>query len=273
MNVKLLIDNLYKLERHCNMVLLKPNATLINLDCVLELVYSEYIKIKQELSLHQFTSEEEQINFFKIYNSQLIKLCLYYNTTRKIESSLLHQSLKRQFKILKEHLAEMDVFTSQSKDFIVYINTESTHYDQIYFTQNPKVENKNLFYSFERDPDFSTHHSFLLGKVLSTLMTYQYIDNKLEALKSISSLSSITVKTEWKKSKTDFVELVYAIHASGAVDLEISKLFELFNQVIKTGPLDEFNKWNNIKNRANSQPRFIPQLLKDLQAKINQDFE
>ena len=272
MNVKLLIENLYILERQCNTVLSKPNAILVNLDDILELVYAEYKSIKQELSLHQFTSEEEQINFFKLYNSQLIKLCLYYNNIRKIEASILHQSLKRQFKILKEHLAEMDKFTSQSKEFIVYINTESTHNDQQYFTLNPKVENHNLFYSFERDPDFSTHHSFLLGKILSTLMIYQYIDKKLEELKGTSNIPIIILKADWKKSKTDFVELVYAIHSSGAIDLEITKLFDLFSQVIDTGPLDEFNKWNNIKNRANSQPRFLPKLLKALQSKIDQDF-
>lgn len=272
MNVKLLIDNLHILERQCNKVLLKSSATLINLDEVLKLVYSEYTSIKQELKLHQFKSEEEQINFFKLYNSQLIKLCLYYNTVRKIEASLLHQSLKRQFKILKEKLTEMDLFSSQSKEFIVYITTESTHHDQQYFTQNPKVENKNLFYSFERDPDFSTHHSFLLGKVLSTLMTYQYIDKKLEELKGTSSIPTIMVKAEWKKSKTDFVEWVYAIHASGALNLDISGIFRLFDQVIETGPLDQYNKWNNIKNRS-KHLSFLPKLIKALQDKINEDFE
>ena len=272
MNVKSLIDNITALEAQCAADLASGNRSLVSIKQIQTKLSTHYHNSKKAFRKVTFSTKQNEIDYFKLFNSQLIKLCLYYKEIYHIESSLISKSKKKKLKILQAHINRLDLISGHHQSFITYISEESTHFDEAYFlsTSRDAVRNEG---SFDRDPEFSTFHSYLLGHILSILQTLCYIDQKLQQLRHGYQCVPTIDSTKWTASKTDFVELVYAIHSSGAVDIEISKLFTLLSQVIDTGPLDQYNKWNNIKNRANNQPRFLPKILQSLQSKIDQDFD
>ncbi len=274
MNVKLLIDKVAVLDLECKNLLASNTPLAVSIKEILNRLSDHYGDAREKFINNTFQSTSQEIDYFKLYHSQLISLFLYYKSVQNIEQRLIYKSLKKQLKILKEEVDSLNGISDDHHDFIIYLTENKTHKDEEYFTLNPEKKSSVSFTYMERDPAFSTHYSFLLGKILSTHRTLEYINGKVDSLKNRSIQSSTPLITlNWNGKKVEYVEVIRALHAEGAFTDEISFVFKALSQVINIGPLDHFSIYKDIKKRTNATTKYLNKAADALQERINNEYD
>ena len=78
----------------------------------------------------------------------------------------------------------------------------------------------------------------------------------------------------WTATKTDLIELIYALKVSGAIDGGTGNINQISQQLSTMFNLDLGNFYKTyaeIKNRSKDRTKFLNKLIKSLQAKIDYD--
>ncbi len=274
MNVTILIEEINTLDIQCKELLASNTPVLISIKEIQDRLANYYSKAKQSFLSSNFDSTQNQIDYFKMYYSKLISICLHYNNVQRIERRLLQRPVKKQLKILREEIEALDIISKENQDLISYITENKTHLDEYYFVLDRKNKSFEGFTFMKRDPVFSTHHSYLLGEILSAYKTLQYINQKLDSLKNKSAHqnnSSITLN--WNRKKVDYVETIRALHAEGAFTDDLPHVFKALSQVINVGPLDHSSIYRDIKYRSNSRAKYLDKAAKALEKAISKDLD
>jgi hypothetical protein len=120
----------------------------------------------------------------------------------------------------KEYLKmKMDViqdFNDKILVFYRYYRSSATYLDTAYFVRGkPDMEQYLETFYYERDPQFSTNADFKVAKIMANDMLQAYLLSELESLDNYTqksgNVSLPKVKLTWTGSKTDLIELIYAL--------------------------------------------------------------
>lgn len=166
---------------------------------------------------------------------------IYY---RKVYNTEMHRpvaSVEAQKEYLKKKLDVIQDFNDKILDFYRYYRSGATYLDAAYFVRGqPDTEQYLETFYYERDPQFSTNADFKVAKIIANDMLQAYLLSELEALDIYTQKSSNTsfpkVKLTWTGSKTDLIELIYALDTEGCFNngkvplIQIAAYFEsIFN--------------------------------------------
>ncbi|NDV64632.1 RteC domain-containing protein [Bacteroides sp. 224] len=176
-------------------------------------------RLKTFISQYSFKDEEEEIYFFKEVKPKLFCYLIYYRKVYNIEIDRPVATIEKQKEYLRCKLDSTQEYQSKILDFYRYYRSGGTCSDSIYFTrENPDMEQFLDSFYYERDPNFSTIYDFKVAKILANDMLQAYLLCELDSLdniqgKSIGALPK--VKLTWTGTKTDLVELIYALDTAG----------------------------------------------------------
>jgi hypothetical protein len=129
-------------------------------------------------------------------------------------------SVDAQKAYLKRKLDLIQDFNDKILDFYRYYRSGATHLDAAYFVRGkPDTEQYLETFYYERDPQFSTNADFKVAKVIANDMLQAYLLSELELLDNHMLKPNISsfpkVKLTWTGSKTDLIELIYALDTEG----------------------------------------------------------
>lgn len=171
-----------------------------------------------------FKNESEEINFFKNIKPQILGKLIFYNKVFRIETSCPVNSgnLYQAFFAaeLEELKTEYKDHISKS-DFYRYHRSGRTDKDNEYYMLG-KINYHNGLSSivFEIDSTFSTYYDYKVAKIIANELLYHYLLSKADAdhnnhqsLQNSESAKDLL----WTDSKNSLIELIYALHASGAI--------------------------------------------------------
>ena len=84
------------------------------------------------------------------------------------------------------------------------------------------------------------------------------------------------IKSElnWTGSKTDLVELLYALKATGTINagnINIKDLISTFSNLFNIEISNYYKTYSEIKNRSTERTKFLKKLIEDFQAKLEYD--
>ena len=232
-----------------------------------------------------FDTEQEEVDFFKNIKPQILSKLIFYNKIYRMETScpvpngkLLLKYFSAQLEQLKKTYKEYTV----SSDFYRYYRSNRTDMDDRFFRLG-NIE----FYSglnsvaFEMDPQFSTYYNYKVSRIKSDDLLYQYLLKRLdpdesEKLVEEISLEAYSKDIYWTDSKNALIELVYALHASGAVSngrVGISKLAVLFEMAFRIKLGDLHHSFHRMKDRSGSKTYFLDQLTTNLEKYMHKDLD
>ncbi|MGO4904102.1 RteC domain-containing protein [Flavobacterium sp. W20_MBD1_R3] len=239
----------------------------------------KYLQILKNYILdNEFPIKEDEIHFFKYIKPKFSSKLIYFNKVRKLESYKPLGSKRIQRDYLDNELNKLNIYFSENTEFYNYYRLGGQSFDnKIFIRHSVEIDyNLDIFYH-ELDHRFSTTHDFKVAMILANEIFQRYIENKI---KSLSNSKSVVIKNplenkvfKWTASKTDLIELIYALHTQkvfndGKADLtEISKCFEkLFD--IELG--DIYRACNEIKNRKINKTKFIDTLSENLNKRFDE---
>ena len=201
-------------------------STLQTILPIIKLKEEMFKELKVFILAHTFKDEQEEIHFFKQIKPQLFSKLIYYHRICHIISSRPVGSCIVYKNHLGKELDRIQHYFESNIDFYKYYRSGHSHFDGYYFLRRrPDIFHLNFesFY-FERDPDFSSCYDFTVAKILAHDMLTAYINNELIRFdKDIKGgggqePSCPQMRHTWTGTKTELVELIYAIYTKCSID-------------------------------------------------------
>lgn len=195
-------------------------------------------KLKNIILKHKFKNQNEEIKFFKETKPKFFAPLIYHLKVYKIESRRPNGSDKIRRKYLLNELDKLKHYFDSNLDFYRYYRTQSNYLDHKYFLRGKYDIRLTIDSSFfEADERVTTSHDFKIAKILAHDRLQVYLEEELSILDRKETNMTIQetprVKLYWTESKTSLIEIIYALHAHGAIDngkADIKDIAALFQQ-------------------------------------------
>jgi hypothetical protein len=254
-----------------------------NTNSSLELCRKYFDDLKNEILNKRFKNPQDEIDCFKITKPKLHAELLYFKGIITAQRNLPMGSNEVKKNYLNDHLVRFYLFFEENKEFILYNRSESTHLDKCFFIRkNAKAYKNNEAAFIEVDFRWNTGYDLILAKYLA----YEKLEQQIRyELLRINDLNEVTFnpiipqitskkKLRWTESKTDLVELIYALHSIGAINNGQTDLKTIKNVLQNTFQIelgDHYKIYHDLKARKIHQTKFLDNLIKALNQRMESD--
>jgi hypothetical protein len=234
-------------------------------------------QLTEWLRNHVFETIQEEIKFFKEIKPNIVAKLIFYKEILLLVATLPLDKNKR-VKHFEKKLDAINQFHRKNREFIKYIKSHSSHFDELYFTRK---KYKDLFLNdcvvINHDAKLCTSHDYLLAEVLANELLALHIENRIDTLNQSCAITTnqISSNLHWTAKKIDLIELIYALHEAKVFDngqADIKEITHVFEKAFQIDLGDNITRsFIDIKNRKTDQTRFLNQLQAALESKIEND--
>ena len=242
-----------------------------------EIIYDLRVNIRNR----KFEDNNEEIQFFKSVKPTIYADFIFYNNQLKYQVSKPNSTNSILKGYLKNELKKLEAKKRKNLEFYRYYKHKSTFLDHIYFLRkNKQLELFSTDISVHLDSEFYTSHDTLAAEVIVYDMLTNFYKKEINTLKNISSgifddnNKALKTSFQWTASKTDLVELIYALKVSGAINTGYINTKDLITQLSTVFNIDipnSYKTYSEIKNRSQERTKFLNKLSANLQEKLDYD--
>jgi hypothetical protein len=214
-------------------------------------------ELKQFVIKYKFDSANEEIQFFKKIKPDFAGLLRYYKKLFHIQLVEVHNSSEVRLKHFRSQLRRLEVFMKRNDEYYQYILSNLNHMDEKYFTRGNALPNTAVI-----DDRFSTPHEIRLSKIICNEKVRTYLTNAIQSIENPGSTSTNSPLT-WTGSKTDLIELIYALQAAGVFNKKEAEVKQIATHLEKTFNVtlgNYYRIFQDIKLRKTGQVNFLNQL-------------
>ncbi|MGV8946494.1 MAG: RteC domain-containing protein [Lutibacter sp.] len=243
------------------------------------ITYTEIsIKRLQKLIIDQgFKTLSAEIHFFKHIKPQVFSKLIYYVKLINIESKRPRSRSKSQIKYLNNHIDKLQIYFNDNLEFYHYYRRGATFLDEQYFVRG-KADlrlHPDSFHFFT-DEQFSTSQDNTVATIMAYDMLIVYLQQEIEKLENkfetvIPKSMYKQSKLFWTGSKTDLIELIYALHSSGVINsgtADIKELASVFEQLFNIELGNYYHTFIEIRSRKCNNTKFLDRLKESLIKRI-----
>tara|TARA_R110002050_G_scaffold192501_1_gene327440 strand:+ start:111 stop:956 length:846 start_codon:yes stop_codon:yes gene_type:complete len=238
---------------------------------VLEQIRSIFLKTKD-------ISKQDEIYFFKNSKPHVFSKLIYYVKLFSIESKRPRSSNKSQIKYFNNHIDKLQNYFNDNLEFYHYFRRGAKFLDEEYFLRGKA--DLRLFpdsLSFFTDERFSSSHDTTVATILAYDMLIVHLKTEIDKLENNNTMEANynvfknQTKLFWTGNKTDLIELIYALHSSGAINsgtADIKELASVCEQMFNIELGDYYRTFLEIKSRKINQTKFIDKIRESLLKKM-----
>jgi hypothetical protein len=229
------------------------------------------------LKNHVFETIQEEIKFFKEIKPNIVAKLIFYKEIISLVATLPLDKNKR-LKHYEKKIDAINQFHRKNREFIKYIKSHSTHFDELYFSRK---QYKDLFLNdcmvINQDAKLCTSHDYLLAEVIAYELLALHIENRIDNLNQSCAITNNQIHSNlhWTAKKIDLIELIYALHETKVFDngqADIKEITHVFEKAFQIDLGENITRsFIDIKNRKTDQTRFLNQLQVALETKIEND--
>lgn len=243
---------------------------------MIDLIQSYIDRLREKVIIHQFSSQEEEIVFFKELKPQILSKQLYFNKIYCIESKFPTGSNEAARKYLNDQLHSMEYYFNRYLDFHQYYRSGSTVYDKYYFVRgnvDPKLCNDSS--RFNSDLKFSTVYDFKVAKIIANEMLRIYLHRRLKMIED-PTLFVETKKSRrtWTGQKNALIELGYSLYASGDIDhgnIDVKEIMDTLGEAFNVDLGEYYRTYIALRERKKDRTAYLNSLIEKLTKKMDED--
>lgn len=236
--------------------------------------------LKKKVIQHEFSSNREEIYFFKHIKPHALGKLIFYNKISRIETvrpvddgTIYFVYYTELMEKLKIEFEEYLIFS----EFYRYYKSGRTDKDEIYF----KLGNINFqeglnSFVFEADVQFSTYYDYKIARIIANNLLYTYLKSKIEFKINSDQFSSISSgdTIHWSNTQNALIELIYALYTSNSIShnsINIRKIASVFEDLFNFPLNDIHHAFHRMKTRTGSRTAFLDQLKISLEEYMDKD--
>lgn len=251
------------------------NGITISKECL----YRLRLKIRD---INSFPDSKSEISFFKTDKPFVLGYLKYFVNLHAYMMEKPTADLNKQRLFINKRLEKLEDCKKKQLIFWNYYKHNEERLDHIYFIRGNNdlaiVNDSSRHFS---DPEFSTSHDNLVGKFIAYDLLVNFYNDELLLLKKIESGNyaeetkpEILKDLSWTATKTDLVEIIYALQASGALrngQAEISRIANVCSNLFEIDLGNVYKTYSEIKSREIDRTKFIDKLKVSLETRMNYD--
>lgn len=231
-------------------------------------------ELKEHVLVNGFADSTEEIYFFKNVKPQVLGKLIYYNKVYRIETSCPVNTGKLYYKYFTSELEGLKQEYKEhlcNSEFYRYYRSGRSDLDDKYFRLgNIDFHGGLNSIVFEIDPQFSTYYDYKVSRIIANDLLYNYLLLRINAGgdEPAPPLRTPNKDVFWTDSKNALIELIYALHASGAIShgrTGITKISLIFQILFRVQLGDLHHAFHRMKDRAGSKTAFIDHLKTSLE--------
>lgn len=268
-----------EIEKQITKIQLKEKNVITQSKQIVSFLETKLEEIKRFIVKYDFKTEDEEIQFFKEIKPQIVSKLIYHMSLHKIEINRPKGSNSTIETFLLTELDLLKLFFDDNIDMYHYYRTGGTQFDKIYFLRNRDSDipmNIACFY-FERDVRFSTIYDYKIAKIMANDLLELYIKSQLIRLKENEETEhkvSTMLKTRetWTASKTDLVELIYAMDTAKCINqgnIKLKALTAYLEDIFNVSVGDIYRIYLEIRERKGSRTQFLDRLKDKLTERMD----
>ncbi|WKB81816.1 RteC domain-containing protein [Cellulophaga lytica] len=271
---KLILDfetKLESLESRSDDILYKAENGISNAEKCIKMLRKRVVQ-------NGFKTKTEEISFFKHIKPQIFSRLIYYVRLFNIESKRPRSSSKFQIKYLNNHINKLQMFFNENLEFYHYYRRGATILDEQYFVRGKSdLRLPTGSFHFFIDDQFSTSQDTTVATIMAYDMLIVYLQQEIEKLQAFKDTKPNTMKNSsstlfWTGSKTDLIELIYALHSSGVINsgtADIKKLASPLEQIFNINLGNYYHTFIEIRARKTSKTKFLDKLITSLHKRLD----
>lgn len=232
----------------------------------------------------KFTKVSTEIDFFKNIKPLVFSKLIYFVKLFNIESRRPRSSNKSQSKYLNKHIDKLQNYFNENLEFYHYYRRKATTLDEQYFLRGKAdIRLYPDTFHFFTDKQFSTSHDSSVATILAYDMLIIHLKKEIDKLENNNGMETInspnpiqSSKLFWTGSKTDLIELIYALQSSGSINsgtADIKEMASVCEQVFNIDLGNYYHTFIEIRSRKSNGTKFIDNLKQSLQKRIEESDE
>ena len=254
--------NLQALEKEADNILSLSEQSIILCKQVLQ-------KLRIEVISKTFNSDSDEIQFYKYIKPKVLSNLIFYVKRLHIEGKRPKEGKKEKVKFLKKHITFLQKYFNNNLEFYHYYKSKASHFDTQYFLKKNKAVRLNIeVYHFFIDEEFSTSHDATVATIMAYTKLIEYLRleiNKLENNKMQAIISPFQKESNlnWTGTKTDLIELIYALHSSGEINkgtADIKETAKTFEELFNIDLGNYYHSFVEMRTRKINPTKFIDKL-------------
>ena len=235
-------------------------------------------KLRIRISAEGFLSPTDECLFFKSIKPKPLGYLIYYLTLAEFETRRPKNTLKKIKKYIQDNITTYQNYCCEHKSFYQYLERKRTDKDNQYFLRSYGLV---TFHpdglSFCVDEGFSTSHDFIVAKIFAHKLLIERLNTELDALEKSGQLPKSQIlnqyQLQWTRNKVDLIELIYALHETGAINngnIRINELANNFAQFLNIDVGEFYRTYLQIRSRKINQTKFLDQMVTHLKKRMYQ---
>ncbi|MCB0743524.1 MAG: RteC domain-containing protein, partial [Ignavibacteriae bacterium] len=232
--MKKIEDILMHFDRNIDVLEEDIDDVLIKAEKGIKLAKNVLITLRLQVISNGFKNVKNEIYFFKNIKPHIYSRLIYYVKLFNIESKRPRGSAKPQKKYLDYQIAKLQNYFNDNLEFYQYFRRGGTSLDMQYFIRGKEdIRLHPDNFHFFTDEKFSTSHDSTVATIMAYDMLIIYLKQEIDKLENKNGMETIIQSNQfnsklfWTASKTDLIELIYAIHSSGAINSGTADIKEM----------------------------------------------
>lgn len=217
--------------------------------------------LKSFVASYKFASRAEEISFFKKQKPEFTSQLYYLRYLRRISffESLNSQDDCEVF--YKRIVLEIQHFLCRNKKHYLYLMSDRSDLDLVYFTRTTN-DSSSPICNRKYDARVDKLTAIILGKLL--------LKNHLQRLINRPKKENVREGLDWSASKTDLIELIYALHTSKVfgANKDLKEVVMFFEKLFDC-QLGQYSRtFLELRLRKKGQTKFLDELKSRLVERI-----
>lgn len=225
-----------------------------------------------------FADQKSEIYFFKRIKPAVYSKLLYYRSVFEIESNRREVDKEGLKKYFQQEMDKVKEYMDQHQVKVQYYKCGFKHLDEKYFVRgNQEIPLEVRGDHHLLDEAFFTWHDHTFSLIRANEMLIDYIRKKMEKLENWGVKPEECYRSAmlWTGHKVDFVEILYSLQLSGAVNngnITVKELAEGMGYLFKVDvSKDLYKYYSEIKQRKIEKTKFLEYLKTVLKRRIDDD--
>lgn len=231
-------------------------------------------ELRINIGAEEFLTVQAECHFFKHTKPKALGFLIFFLNLAEFEMGRPKSTVKKAKNYILNSIAQYQNYFMEHKEFYLYLKRDRTDRDMEYFLRaHGKIKFHPDALSYCMDDKFSTSHDFIAAKIFAHNRLIEHLNNELIILNqtSKSNESQRTSNMLWTGTKTDLIELMYAIHETGSINngqADIKDLADFFQQILNIDLGEYYRAYIEIRSRKINQTKFLDLMKKNLQKKM-----
>jgi hypothetical protein len=235
-----------------------------------KLIMNTLSSFRKHIREKGFRKDEDEIYFFKNIKPKIHAYLIFFSILSEIETSKYHMSEEEVNNLIDKKIRMFRHIKRDNLDFVTYYMEGLSHLDRQYFLRPSDIQKVTRHSTtMMLDPELSTTYDVVAANIIAHQLLIKFLFPEKQNNAKLPASS----KLKWTASKADFIELVYGLQTSAAVnygDVEIKELCQALQSIFQVHIDDPYRIFIDICNRKMTLLKFIPKMEEGFLRKVEE---